>query len=66
MFHYILFLIIFPYFISVKADGAKTDCSSTDANCATHATCAASGGTCSCNTGYIVLTTGLCTGEVER
>ena len=55
----------FPYFISVKADGVKTDCSGSDPNCATHATCAA-GGTCSCDTGYKVLTTGLCTGEVER
>ena len=69
--HYVPLHLIFDFFflisfrfISVKADGVKTDCSGSNPNCATHATCAAAG-TCSCDKGYKVLTTGLCTGEVD-
>ena len=48
-----------PRTISVIADGAKTDCSSADANCPTNAVCSTT--TCACSSGY-TQTGGLCTG----
>lgn len=47
-------------FVSVKADGAKTDCLTVDGNCATDATCSVT--TCSCDAGFIAAASGLCTG----
>lgn len=40
----------------VKADGTSTDCASTDGKCPANAACDTT--TCSCNDGYIVVTTG--------
>ena len=51
-----LFSRVFP----VKADGAKTDCFSTDGNCPANAVCATT--VCNCNAGWIDDGTGLCTG----
>ena len=44
----------------VKADGAKTDCASTDGNCPANAACSTT--VCNCNTGWIDDGTGICTG----
>ena len=47
--------------VTVKADGAKTDCASTNGNCPAHATCATT--VCNCDAGWLHDGSGLCTGK---
>ena len=49
-----------PCLFTVKADGAKTDCASTNGNCPAHATCATT--VCNCDAGWVHDGSGLCKG----
>ena len=53
-------IALFSHSFPVKADGAKTDCVSTNGNCPANAACATD--VCNCNAGWIVDGNGLCTG----
>ena len=52
------------YSITVKADGVKTDCASTNGNCPAHATCATT--VCNCDAGWLHDGSGLCTGKKKN